>query len=196
MQEPSGHPGHGGGRRVRGGRGAGRRGPPAATRPARSSPASCSRSAARASCWSPPTRTGWRCASWSPPPTARRRRSCPSARCPRPVARPRRTRRATVEIFVDERQVSFKIGALTLTSRLIEGEFPNYRQLLPEAHESRLDGLAPAAARCRAPRRAAGSRHHAGPAGVQRARRQALVQLARTSVRRSRPSRLATRART
>ena len=46
--------------------------------------------------------------------------------------------KSTVEIFVDESQVSFKIGALTLTSRLIEGEFPNYRQLLPEATESRL----------------------------------------------------------
>jgi len=43
-----------------------------------------------------------------------------------------------VELFVDESQVSFEIGNLTLTSRLIEGEFPNYRQLLPEAYESRL----------------------------------------------------------
>lgn len=46
--------------------------------------------------------------------------------------------KSTVEVFIDESQVSFKIGALTLTSRLIEGEFPNYRQLLPEATESRL----------------------------------------------------------
>ena len=30
------------------------------------------------------------------------------------------------------------VGALTLTSRLIEGEFPNYRQLLPEPYENRL----------------------------------------------------------
>ena len=42
------------------------------------------------------------------------------------------TRRASIEIAVDESQVSFKAGGLTLTSRLIEGEFPNYRQLLPE----------------------------------------------------------------
>jgi DNA polymerase-3 subunit beta len=34
--------------------------------------------------------------------------------------------------------VSFRAGGLTLTSRLIEGEFPNYRQLLPDTHESRL----------------------------------------------------------
>ncbi|MFL5767442.1 MAG: DNA polymerase III subunit beta [Actinomycetota bacterium] len=43
-----------------------------------------------------------------------------------------------VELFVDASQVSFRIGSLSLTSRLIEGEFPNYRQLLPEAYESRL----------------------------------------------------------
>jgi DNA polymerase-3 subunit beta len=43
-----------------------------------------------------------------------------------------------VEVFVDDSQVSFQTGALTLTSRLIEGEFPNYRQLLPERYESRL----------------------------------------------------------
>src|SRR6187200_399855 len=46
--------------------------------------------------------------------------------------------KATIEIFLDESQVAFKIGELTLTSRLIEGEFPNYRQLLPDQHESRL----------------------------------------------------------
>ena len=39
---------------------------------------------------------------------------------------------------MDESQVAFRIGELTLTSRLIEGEFPNYRQLLPDQHESRL----------------------------------------------------------
>lgn len=43
-----------------------------------------------------------------------------------------------VEIVVDEAQASFRIGSLVLTSRLIEGEFPNYRQLLPDQHESRL----------------------------------------------------------
>ena len=38
-----------------------------------------------------------------------------------------------VEVFVDESQASFRVGQLMLTSRLIEGEFPNYRQLLPDA---------------------------------------------------------------
>jgi DNA polymerase-3 subunit beta len=43
-----------------------------------------------------------------------------------------------VELFVDQGQVAFRVGRLTLTSRLIEGEFPNYRQLLPDRYESRL----------------------------------------------------------
>jgi len=43
-----------------------------------------------------------------------------------------------VELCVDASRVSFRVGRLSLTSRLIEGEFPNYRQLLPEAYESRL----------------------------------------------------------
>jgi DNA polymerase-3 subunit beta len=43
-----------------------------------------------------------------------------------------------IELLVEESQVSFRIGSLTLTSRLIEGEFPNYRQLLPEGYENRL----------------------------------------------------------
>lgn len=43
-----------------------------------------------------------------------------------------------IDVFVDESQVSFQLGSLTLTSRLIEGEFPNYRQLLPEQYDNRL----------------------------------------------------------
>ena len=43
-----------------------------------------------------------------------------------------------VEASVNASQIAFRVGSLTLTSRLIEGEFPNYRQLLPEAVESRL----------------------------------------------------------
>jgi DNA polymerase-3 subunit beta len=46
--------------------------------------------------------------------------------------------KAELAIFVDESQIAFRLGELTLTSRLIEGEFPNYRQLLPESQESRL----------------------------------------------------------
>jgi DNA polymerase-3 subunit beta len=47
--------------------------------------------------------------------------------------------KGVVEIMVDEAQVSFRAGGLTLTSRLIEGEIPNFRQLLPECHESRME---------------------------------------------------------
>jgi DNA polymerase-3 subunit beta len=43
-----------------------------------------------------------------------------------------------ITLFVDQSQVAFRIGGLTLTSRLIEGQFPNYRQLLPEGYESRM----------------------------------------------------------
>ena len=46
--------------------------------------------------------------------------------------------KADAELFVDHSHVAFRTGALTLTSRLIEGEFPNYRQLLPERYENRL----------------------------------------------------------
>jgi DNA polymerase-3 subunit beta len=39
-------------------------------------------------------------------------------------------------------QVIFELGPVTLSSRLVEGKFPNYRQLLPEGyeHEMRVDG--------------------------------------------------------
>jgi DNA polymerase-3 subunit beta len=44
-----------------------------------------------------------------------------------------------IELFVDQSQVAFRVGSLTLTSRLIEGTFPSYRQLLvQEGQESRL----------------------------------------------------------
>src|SRR5687767_2436586 len=46
--------------------------------------------------------------------------------------------KSDVEAFTNGSQIAFRVGALTLTSRLIEGEFPNYRQLLPETYESRL----------------------------------------------------------
>ena len=44
----------------------------------------------------------------------------------------------SIELFAEASAVSFRIGQLTMTSRLIEGEFPPYRQLLPEGYESRL----------------------------------------------------------
>jgi DNA polymerase-3 subunit beta len=46
----------------------------------------------------------------------------------------------TVEVSVGQNQVVFRWGDVVLSSRLIEGQFPNYRQLLPESveHELRL----------------------------------------------------------
>jgi DNA polymerase III subunit beta len=42
------------------------------------------------------------------------------------------------EIRLGESQVEFLVGRTRLVSRLIEGEFPNYRQLLPEGYKNRL----------------------------------------------------------
>jgi DNA polymerase-3 subunit beta len=46
-----------------------------------------------------------------------------------------------VSIATQHNQIVFGIGPVTLSSRLIEGQFPNYRQLLPESyeHEIRID---------------------------------------------------------
>ncbi|HWT24014.1 MAG TPA: DNA polymerase III subunit beta [Solirubrobacteraceae bacterium] len=48
----------------------------------------------------------------------------------------------TLSVAVRTNQVVFQAGGVVLSSRLIDGQFPNYRQLLPEAyeHELRLDG--------------------------------------------------------
>ncbi|MGH2682010.1 MAG: DNA polymerase III subunit beta [Actinomycetota bacterium] len=43
-----------------------------------------------------------------------------------------------VTIVLGESQASFGVGEWGLTSRLIEGEFPNYRQLIPEPGANRL----------------------------------------------------------
>jgi DNA polymerase-3 subunit beta len=47
-----------------------------------------------------------------------------------------------IEIAALEHQVIFRVGDVTLSSRLVEGRFPNYKQLLPEAfeHELHLNG--------------------------------------------------------
>jgi DNA polymerase-3 subunit beta len=43
-----------------------------------------------------------------------------------------------VEIGVRANQVVFRAGDVVLSSRLIDGQFPNYRQLLPETYEHEL----------------------------------------------------------
>jgi DNA polymerase-3 subunit beta len=44
----------------------------------------------------------------------------------------------TLRVAVRENQVVFGIDGVVLSSRLIDGQFPNYRQLLPEAYEHEL----------------------------------------------------------
>jgi DNA polymerase-3 subunit beta len=46
----------------------------------------------------------------------------------------------TLAVSVGQNQVVFELGEIVLSSRLIDGQFPNYRQLLPESvdHELRL----------------------------------------------------------
>ena len=46
-----------------------------------------------------------------------------------------------VEVNLTRNQALFKVGGVSLSSRLIDGQFPNYRQLLPESfeHEVKLD---------------------------------------------------------
>jgi DNA polymerase-3 subunit beta len=43
-----------------------------------------------------------------------------------------------IEITALEHQVIFQLGDVTLSSRLVEGRFPNYKQLLPETFEHEL----------------------------------------------------------
>lgn len=43
-----------------------------------------------------------------------------------------------VTLRLGERDASFEIGDTRLTTRLIEGDFPNYRNLIPESHPNRL----------------------------------------------------------
>jgi len=51
-------------------------------------------------------------------------------------------RQDELRVSVLQNQVVFEIDGVTLSSRLIDGQFPNYRQLLPESfeHELRLSG--------------------------------------------------------
>jgi DNA polymerase-3 subunit beta len=51
------------------------------------------------------------------------------------VARIAGTVEDDVEIKMQEKQVMFKLGDLVVSSRLIEGQFPNYRQLIPKGEK-------------------------------------------------------------
>ncbi len=43
-----------------------------------------------------------------------------------------------ITLRLGEREASFEVGDLRLTTRLIEGEFPNYRGLIPASHPNQL----------------------------------------------------------
>ena len=43
-----------------------------------------------------------------------------------------------VTLRLGEREAAFEVGSVRLTTRLIEGEFPNYRGLIPASHPNRL----------------------------------------------------------
>ncbi len=44
----------------------------------------------------------------------------------------------TVELRLGEREASFEVGDVKLVTRLIEGDFPNYRGLIPDSHPNLL----------------------------------------------------------
>jgi DNA polymerase-3 subunit beta len=60
---------------------------------------------------------------------------------------------AEIEVVLGERDVLFRVGSTEVTTRLIEGEFPNYQQLIPTGYPNRLtvsrDGLQAAVNRVR-----------------------------------------------
>ena len=43
-----------------------------------------------------------------------------------------------VTLYLGEFEATFSVGHTRLTTRLIEGEFPNYRQLIPSSYPNRL----------------------------------------------------------
>ena len=43
-----------------------------------------------------------------------------------------------IEVVLGERDVLFRVGNTEVTTRLIEGEFPNYQQLIPSGYPNRL----------------------------------------------------------
>ena len=63
-------------------------------------------------------------------------------------------------------QVVFEVGGTVLSSRLIDGQFPNYRQLLPDAYEHELRLAAGEVGGRRAAHLAAGPEERAAAAGV------------------------------
>jgi DNA polymerase-3 subunit beta len=86
--------------------------------------------------WSPPTRTARRAR------PARPACSAPTRRCSCPVVRSTSCSACSAwrerHLRLGERDATFEVGTTRLTTRLIEGEFPNYRQLIPASHPNTL----------------------------------------------------------
>ena len=96
-----------------------------------------------------------------------------------------RRRGETVELGVHENHVVFGADGVWLTTRRIDGQFPNYRQLVPETFEHELDAAARRAARRRPPRCGDGPAQLAAAAALRRGRADRLGADARTSARRA-----------
>ena len=60
-----------------------------------------------------------------------------------------------IEVFLAEREVTFRVGSADITTRLIEGDFPNYQQLIPAGYPNKL-AVGPRRAERRGQPRAAG----------------------------------------
>jgi DNA polymerase-3 subunit beta len=169
----------GGDARARAGEGASSRRSPRsrarrrATRRARASPASSCRPRATSCGWSRPTPTGCRVKETTLEAAARGllrgQRAGPGAAGAR-ADRGRRGDGRADDLHHRANQVVFEAGGVVLSSRLIDGQFPNYRQLLPDTyeHELQLDGRRDR--RRRAAHLAARAEERAAAAGVQRGR--------------------------
>lgn len=42
-----------------------------------------------------------------------------------------------VDIYLEENQILFRVDSVELISRLIEGQFPNYKQIIPESYDTK-----------------------------------------------------------
>ena len=101
---------------------------------------------------------------------ARSRRTCRPGRCRSSAASPRRAAPSTIDVAALENQVIFTVDDVVLSSRLVEGRFPNYQQLLPETYEHELRVEPRRAARGGAPRRPARAEERAAAAALRRGR--------------------------
>ena len=99
-----------------------------------------------------------------------------------------------VTLRLGERDATFEIGSVQLTTRLIEGEFPNYRGLIPSSYPNVLTVGREALMRRGAPREADGPRGHARAGEHEQRRASSWWRSPRTSARPTSSSTASTRA--